>query len=902
MPDWKDLIRKQVADLNLAPAREAEIIEEFAQHVADRYRELLNGGASEEEARRGALEEINNREQLAGELRTVERTNVPDTVVWGGSPLRDIRYGVRSLRKSPGFMLVVVAVLGLGIGANVAMFSLVDAAFLRPLRLPDPARLVQIQQAPPSGGYMPVSYPDFVDWEKQAGSFESMGIAGVFPETLKSSGGNERVQAAYISPGFLSTLGVSPLAGRALTPADDRPGAPPAVLLSHRFWQSHFAGDPAAVGRMLTLGDQVWTIVGVMPPFRWQRNADIFVPITFGMDRLGLNMRENHSGTGVTARLKPGVTLEQARAEMNLIADRLAKQYPGSNGGVGAVVVPLRDYIGGDTRHTILLMFGAVGLLLLASCANVAGLLLARAAVRQREMAIRAALGAGRLQLIRQLLVESLLLALAGAAAGVALAAIGLAGLQRIFPVADNLGGIAIDARVLAFSVGVAALTAILFGLTPALRFTQPNMIDAIKAGGRGTGAGAVHMHVRKLLVVSQVALAVVLSTGAGLLMRSLLAVLHTDPGFHPEHVVAAHILPPDRKDADFAQTSQLLRDTSARLAALPGVQAAGAVDDLAFSNADSWGDFYRDDRPIPSPGQLPNAMKAAATPGFFPAMGIPLLRGRLFTQADAKMPPLKRDIPSVLAYLRTVELVAVINETMARRFWPGEDPVGKTFRFGPPSLQGPRVRIVGVVGDFRQFGLDRPPEPQYIFSADQFPMLDARLVVRAELDLAALAPIIRGAVAEHQPDAVVTSVDPMETLVDRTLAGRQNNLALLGLFSGVTLLLAALGLYATMAYMVSQRTQEIGVRMALGAASADVRRMVLREGAALAAFGVAIGLIAALAGARLVSSMLYGVTDTDALTYLASALLLVLVMLAASSIPAWRASRVHPMEALRSE
>ncbi|MDH4180116.1 MAG: ADOP family duplicated permease, partial [Armatimonadota bacterium] len=572
------------------------------------------------------------------------------------------------------------------------------------------------------------------------------------------------------------------------------------------------------------------------------------------------------------------------------------------NGGVSAVVVPLREYIGGRIHQPVLLMFGAVGLLLLVACANVAGLLLARAAVRQREIAIRTALGASRLQLIQQLLTESLLLALAGAAAGVAVAWVSLAGLQRIFPATENLGGIGLDTRVLAFAVLAAAVTAVLFGLAPALQFTRPNMVDAIKAGGRGSGGSAARLHARKLLVVSQVALAVMLSIGAGLLMRSLFAALKTDPGFRPEHVVIAPILPPDHKDADLARNSQLLRDVAERLGGVPGVRAAGAVDALPFSNPDSWAQFYRDDRPIPEPGQLPNAMKAAATPGYFRAMGIPLLRGRLFTASDGRMPPLKRDIPSLLAYVRSVELVAVINETMARRFWPGEDPIGKTFRWGPPSLKGPRVKILGIVGDARQFGLDRSAEPQYFFSADQSPIFEARLVVRTTEDATGLAATIREVVAEYEPDAVVTNVDTMETVIGRTLMGRQNNVMLLGLFSGVALLLAALGLYATMAYAVAQRTQEIGVRMALGADAADVRMMVVREGAMLAGAGVVIGLVAALAGARVVSSMLYGVTTTDALTYTGSALLLALVTLVASYIPAWRASRVDPMVALRFE
>jgi len=816
----------------------------------------------------------------------------------------DLKHAIRSLSRSPGFSSAAVLTLALGIGANVAMFTVVDAAFLRPLRLPQPERLVQIQESPPSapaGTIIPVSYPNFIDWESQSQSFESMGIGGVFPETLKRSDGNERIRVAYVSPGFHVVYGVKPLVGRALTAADDRAAASPVALLSDRFWQSHFAGEAGVIGRTLTLDDQVWTIAGVIPSFQGQGTPDVSVPIVFGQDKWGLRMRENRNTVGVTARLKPGVTIGQARAEMKLIEAQLAKQYPGANGGVGAVVVPLREFIGGGIRQPVLLLFGAVGLLLLIACANVAGLLLARAAVRQREVAICTALGATRARLIQQLLTESLLLAMAGAAIGAEFASIGLAGLQRIFPAAEDLGGIGIDMRVLAFAVLAAVVTGLLCGLVPAVQLTRSGVAEALKSGGRGM-RGAIRLHTRKLLVIGQVALAVVLSIGAGLMMRSLFAVLQTDPGFRPERLVIAPILPPDRKDADLSQNPRLLRDVTERLAGIPGVQAVGAIDALPISNPDSWANFYRDDRPVPAPGQVPNAMKSAATPGYFRAMGVPLLGGRLFTASDGHMPPVKRDMSSVVAYLQSAEFVALINETMARRFWPGEDPVGKSFRFGPPSLKGGRVRILGVVGDARQYGLDQPVMPQYFFPADEFPFLEARLVVRTAGDVPGLASTIRQVVAEFQPDAVVTGVETMETLIGRSLAGRRNNLALLGLFSGVALLLAALGLYATMAYIVSQRTQEIGVRMALGAAARDVRIMVAREGAALAGVGVVIGLVVALAGTRVVSSMLYGITATDLLTYTASAVLLVLVMLVASYIPAWRASRVDPIVALRFE
>ncbi len=818
------------------------------------------------------------------------------------SLLRDVRHGIRSLRTSAGLTLIIVAVLGLGIGATVAMFTVIDATFLRPLRLPEPERLVQIQETSPTSDDIPVSLPDFVDWQRQQRSFESMGYAATFQETLRASGGNELIRVAYASPAFHATYGVKPVAGRLLMPEDEAGGTAPVAVLAYRFWQTHFGGDRAVIGRKFIVDDQVWTIAGVASPFDWNRKADVFVPVTFARSKWGLSMREQHSSSGVTARLKRGVTIEQARSEMKLIAARLAAQYPDSNGGIGVMVAPLRDYIGGSIRHAALLMFGAVALLLLVACANVAGLLLARAAVRERDFAIRIAMGASRLQLVRQLLIESLLLAVASAAAGVAVAALGLAALERIFPAAGNLGGIGLDARVLVFSLAVAMLTAVLFGLAPALQFTRPNVTEAMKVGGRASHGGAPRLRTRKVLVVSQVAVAVILFVGAGLLARSFLEALRTEPGFRPEHVVVASVMPADHKNMDISRNCRLLRDLAEQLGGAPGVLSAGGINSLPFSNADSWGQFYRDDRPIPPADQLPNAMHAAATPGYFRTMGIPLLKGRLFTAADGQMPPTKRDTASLLAYIHSVSLVAVINESMARKFWSGEDPIGKSFRFGPPSLKGPRVTILGVVGNAKQFSLDRPVEPQYFFSADQFLIFEARLVIRTQRDVGGLAAMIRKTVAEYDPDAVVSKVESMETLVDNSLTNRQHNLMLLGLFSGVTLLLAAVGLYAMMAYAVARRTHEIGLRMALGAQSGDVRGMVLRESAWLAAAGIIIGLVTATLGARFVSSMLYGVAATDSLTYAGSALLLLGIMLIAGFIPAWRASRVDPMVALRAE
>jgi putative ABC transport system permease protein len=816
--------------------------------------------------------------------------------------LRDVRHGMRALTTNPGVTSVIVAVLGIGIGANVALFTVVDAVFLRPLGVPEPDRLVEIQETPPGGGDLPVAYPNFLDWQKQSHSFQTMGIAGVFPETMKTANGNERIRAMYLSPEFHVAYGLKPVVGRLLTSNDDRRGAQPAAVLDHSFWQTHFGGDPGVVGRKMVLDDRVWTIVGVAPPYHWRQAADLFVPIAFGMDKWGLAMREQRSGTGVVARLNPGRTLDEARSEMKVIAARLAKQYPGANGGNSAAVTPLQEYLGGGIRRLALLMFGAVTLLLLVACANVAGLLLARAAVRQREIAIRTALGASRLQVIGQLLTESLLLALAGTAVGVAIARIGTFGLVRIFPAAENLGGIRLDARVLTFSVLAAVLTAVLFGLAPALQSTRIDLASAIRSGGRSARGSAIRLHTRKILVVGQVALAVMLSVGAGLLIRSLMQALRTSPGFHPEHVVVAPLLPPDRQDLDLSRNARLLADVADRLRTLPGVQAAGAIDELPFNNARSWADFYRTDRPMPTPGHLPNAMLAAATPGYFRALGIPLVRGRLFAASDGQMPSVKRDMPSVMAYFHSASMVAVINESMARRFWPDEDPIGKSFRFGPPSMHGPLVTIVGIVGDARQFGLDSPPQPQYYFSASQFPIIEARLVIRTTQDTASLGSAVRKIVSEYSPDSVVPKLDAMEVLIDQSLTGRQNNVMLLGLFSGIGLLLAAVGLYATMAYIVAQRTQEIGVRMALGADPGDVRTMVVREGAMLALAGIGIGLAGALAAARVVSSMLYGVTSRDTLTYAASASLLLLIMLLASYLPAWRASRVDPLTALRCE
>jgi putative ABC transport system permease protein len=811
-----------------------------------------------------------------------------------------VRYSVRVLLKSPGFTLVAVVALALGIGANTAIFSLIDTVLLRPLPYAHPDQLVEISEKSPQYERMPVAYPDYVDWRAAAGCFEGMAISATFGEILTWAGPAEKHDTAYVSGNFFGVLGVRPLLGRGLLPEDDQPNARPVAVLTHAFWQTRFGGDRAILGRQFSLNGVRFDIVGVLPAsFRYHHGGDVYVPFALSLKDYGM-VRGNHNNSWVIARLKPGVSLEHAKARMDTISRRLEREYP-MNSGIGAFVIPLRELLSGGARRQFMVLLGVVGLVLLIACANVANLMLARSVTRRKEMAIRTALGAARGRIIVQLLTESLLVACAGAGFGLLLAQIGFRTLAALLPWGFAPQDLRIDLPVLAFTAGAACLAGLAFGLAPAIQVSAVSLSEAMKEGGKGSVQGRGTARLRSALVVAEVALAVILLAGAGLLMRSLYRLLSVDPGYRGDNLLTVRLDWPYRDRALANRAVDFYERSVERARALPGVRAAGGVNWLGMAgDGFSSAAFYRLDRPLPAQGQVPDAAYHTATSGYFATLGIPLLRGRLFSEADGRLPPITQE--NLMQIFLRQRLAAVVNQSMARKFWPGEDPVGKQFRFGPPGMDGPLVTIVGIVGDIRQHGLNTPPQPEFYLSALCFPTGPITLVLRTHSNPLAILPALRKAIAGLDPNVPLTRARSMEAVIAESVAPRRMNLLLIGGFAGLALVLSAVGLYGVLSYTVAQRTHEIGIRMALGAAAAEVVGGVLREALGLTAAGIAIGVAGGLALTRILSSMLYGVAATDPATFAAVSLLLLAVALAASYVPARRATRVDPVVALRCQ
>jgi putative ABC transport system permease protein len=805
---------------------------------------------------------------------------------------QDIRYAARTLRKNAGFTLVAVAALALGIGANTAIFSVVNAVLLRPLPFEEPGRIVYLTgRAGADGAPTRVfSYPNFLDVKSQARVFEHAAAYGRAQQFLTEGDEPERVQGAYVSAEMFPLLGVGPALGRAFTADEDQPGAPRVVVLGHGLWERRFGSDPSVVGREVQFASGPATVVGVMPRgFKFpveERQTEFWMAFARNVPAGQLSNR-GAVFLEVVARLAPGVTHEQARAEADVLARRLAEQHPADNTGLGIVVTPLHESLVGETRTALLILLGAVGLVLLIACANVANLLLARAASRQKEIAVRTALGASRLRIVRQLLTESLLLALAGGALGLLLALWGVDLLAAASP-ADipRVGEIGLDPWVLLFTLGTSLVTGVVFGLVPAWQASKAEVHDALKEGGRGSTEGG-RGRVRAVLVVSEVALSLVLLVGAGLLLRSFAQLLDVSPGFESRNLLAADVAFGTTYKED-AQRVAFVREALARASAAPGVRAVGAVDPLPLGGNFTAYSFEVEGRTPARPGEEPDAQHRVVTPDYFRAMAIPVRRGRVFAERDDARAP----------------FVVVVNETFVRRYFGGEEPLGRRLRFdtGGGATDNPLVEIVGVVGDVRHAGLEAPPDPEMYVPFAQSPRARMSFVARTEADPLAAAPALRAALRQLDARQPVYNVRPMEQLLSQSVARRRFNLALLALFASVALALAAVGIYGVMAYTVEQRRHEIGIRLALGAQARDVFRLVVGQGMGLALAGIGLGLVAALAATRLMSSLLYGVSAADPLTYAGIALLLAGVAFAACYLPARRASRVDPMDALRQE
>ena len=823
--------------------------------------------------------------------------------------MNDFRYALRLLAKTPGFTAVVVLTLALGIGANTAIFSLVNTTFLRPLPYPDPDGLMLLTESSGSGE-MGVSYPNFLDWHARQDAFSGLAIYHPDSARLKTADRAELVSTCLVSGDFFSVLDLRVAQGRGLAAADDRVGAAPVTWVAYAAWQKYFAGEQGLVGRTILLDGQAVTVAGILPAgFRFHRNIDFFRPIAPCAEALFMTMRGSHNDAYVLGRLKPQVAPASAQAQMTTIARRLEQEFPKDDAGISAHVMPLREHLAGAAHTQLLLLLGAVGMVLLITCLNVANLLLSRSLGREKEMAIRTALGASRVQLIRQLLAESLVLAAAGGLAGVLLGSWGNDFARQLIPwemqsLADSAG--ALDPRVLLFVAGISLLTGIGFGLAPAWRASHANPNDALKNMRRPVHTWFGRIRLGNLLVVAQVALTLVLLVGAGLLVRSLHRLLQVPAGIRPERVLTLQVTPPTlqfQRDP-FAVTAFFSRIVE-KLDTMPEVEASAAVTGLPFTWNMSTMDFYLDGRPVPEPGKFPNASRHTVSPDYFRTLGIPLLRGRTFDGHEKQpvIPPgLDLSPQNFEAIYKDVLFDGVVSQKMADKFWPGDDPLGKRFRLGWPDLHFAWVQVVGVVGNTTQIGQERGESPEFYLSLRQFPTPEGYVVVRTRVDPAAALASIRATIQSVVKDEPIHDVQLMSERMAGFVSDRRFNMDLFAAFAGVALLLALLGIYGVLSFFVSQRTREVGIRMALGAQRRDVLLDVLARGLRLAVPGVLLGLAGAWAVSRMLQSQLFGITGTDPLTYVGGALLLLLVALAACIIPARRAASINPTEALRSE
>ncbi|HEY0169829.1 MAG TPA: ABC transporter permease [Pyrinomonadaceae bacterium] len=816
--------------------------------------------------------------------------------------LNDVRFGLRTLLKSPGFTIVAAAALALGVGANTAIFSAVNTVLLRALPYENSAQLVAVYTGgdpavPEPRG--PLSFPDLLDFREQAKSLEYVAAYQGVGTVMSTGPGDEpeRVRGVEVMADLFPALGATAARGRVFTREEDREGGPPLIVISDGLWRRRFGGMPDAVGREVRMGlsGRTMTVVGVMPPgFKFPPGesdaVDYYVPFVTENARRAASQLANRDAVFIdtVAKVRDGATVEQAAAEVATIARRLEEQYPASNKGRRARAVSLHEDLVGPVRPALLILLGAVGLVLLIACANVANLLLARAAARSREIALRTALGASRGRVVRQLLTESMLLSLAGGAAGLLLAVWGVEAIAKLGPATlPRLAETSIDGRVFLFALGISALTGIIFGLVPALQASKTDLATSLKEGGRSGTAGARSAELRAALVVSEVAISLVLLVGAGLLIKSFRQLLTTDPGYSPARVLAVTAALNTQRFADEESRAGYFREAVARISQLPGVEAAGLTRLLPLGRSDIWNDFEIPGRPPFAPGASHSARSYVASPEYFRVLGIPLKRGRAFRASDVK----------------GSQPVVLINEAFARQYFPGEEPLGQHLDLSPEDTPLPPREIVGVVGNVRFEAFNADEVPEFYVPFEQTPSAVAEVVVRARGgDAAALATSVRATLKAVDPNLLIWETRTMDELVGRWTAPRRFNVALLGLFAALAMLLAAVGIYGVMSYTVTQRTHEIGIRMALGARARDVLVMVVRQGMLLTLAGLGLGLAGAFALTRLMSGLLYGVSPTDPLVYAVVSLLLAGVALVSCLIPALRATKVDPMVALRYE
>jgi putative ABC transport system permease protein len=876
---------------------ESEMDAELRFHVEAYADDLIRSGVPRPEALRRARLVFGGIENAKEECREARGVHFVETL------LQDSRYGARTMLRSPGFTVTAVLALALGIGANTAIFSVVNAVLLRPLPYDQPDRLMQVWHTPPQKSFpgMPtfaVSPANFLDWREQSRSFEGMSAYGFGRYTLTGSGHPEAIRMVAATVGLFSILRAQPLLGRGFLAGEDEPGHEHEVVLSYGLWRGHFAGNPDIVGKNIQLNGQAFAVVGVMrPEFDFPISSDpgsraqMWKPLAWSaQDRA---VRDNHN-YAVIARLKDGVSLPQAQAELDAISNALAQAYPNDNKGWGAIAIPVREDLVGDVRPALLILLGAVALVLLIACANVANLMLVRALSRRKEVAVRTALGATRRRLLQQALSETLLLAFAGGALGLVFAHYGVILIVKFL--AERLpraNEIALDSWVLAFTLGISLLTGFAAGLLPALRMAKADLNQALKQGLGRTATDSGGSRTRNVLAVSEVALSLMLLIGAGLLIRSLWVLRHVNPGFDPSNVVTMAVSVPTGKFAEATQQINYFGRILERVRALPGVQSAGLIDSLPLSDDGSHQPFSVEGRPPAPMAELPEVEVRLISPGYMSAMHIPLLSGRDVDDSDVAGRP----------------GAVLISESMAKSFWPNEDAIGKhlTLYFFPEL---PRV-VVGVVGDVKMTAMNETqPAPTLYFPVAQMSVprgaswrsFGMILVARTGAAPLSVVPAITGSIREIDSEVPLLNIRTMDDSVSASLSQARFTMLLLGAFAGLALLLAVVGIYSVMSYAVSRRTNEIGIRVALGASRGDVLLLIVRQALLLALIGSVIGIVGALALSRLMASQLYGVRPTDPVTFISVAALLMIVALAASYIPARRAMRVDPMTALRYE
>lgn len=874
---------------------ETEMDEELRAHFERQVAKLTASGVAREEAVRRARLQFGGYEQLKEECRHARGVNLIETLA------QDLRYSLRMFRKSPGFALIAMLTLALGLGASAAVFSVVNTILLKPLPYPQADRIAIPWLVAPAGvnigsEYFPWGESQYALVMREQHPFEHFGVFRNDSFNLTSSGEPALLDGFRASAGFFPALGVVPVLGRTYSADEDQPGHEQVVVLSYRLWQERFGSDRGVLGRSLVLNGLPYIVIGVMPAdFAFPRSEEM--PVSFNFPRrpqlwvplgMGKTPRPGPSELAAVGRLKPGLTLAQAQAQMNVITQHAEHADPRWKGWFNTRLVQLPAQVTGETPRPLLLILGSVGIVLLIACANVANLLLVRSMARRREFTLRAALGAGTVRLIRQVLTESLLLAISGGALGMLLALGGVSFVRKFGPAGvPRLQEVALDWHVLLFALVVSVLTGVFFGLMPALGAARANVAESLKEGGQRAAGSANHAGLRNAFLVSQVALALVLVISAGLLVRTFYRMLQVDPGFRPMQVITFDLSLPALKYPDQDHIVPVYSRILENVRAVPGVEYAGVAETLPMGGEGESTVIKIVDHPAASDKDLPFANYTMVSPGYFRAVGAAILRGCGFAESDGS-----GAIP-----------VTVINAAMAKKYWPGEEVIGKRVALGSPKY--PTFTVIGVVADIKHFSMREEPAPEMFvsYTQKQWPsMLAMHVAIRTSAPLETASAALRDAVHAADADLPVARLAPLTTLVDDSMTTPRFTMLLLGSFAGLALLLATIGMYGVISYSVAQRTQEIGIRMALGAARGGVFRMVLLQGARLAGAGLAIGLFAALAVTRFLVSFLYGVQPTDPLTFTAVSALLVAVALLACYLPARRATRVDPLIALRYE